>query len=123
MIVDSHCHLDDAAFSEDLDAVVERAREAGVGLMLSIGTGDGPPDLEADTAGPWVPSDWSAWAVPQSNLTSGSWITLAFDLATAPALVIGSGVDLSQVRFIGLQSLDAGSGTIILKWDNIRSVP
>lgn len=47
MIVDSHCHLDDATFAEDLDAVVERAREAGVGMMLSIGTGDGPPDLEA----------------------------------------------------------------------------
>ncbi len=84
---------------------------AGIRLLLS------------HTAGPWVPSDWSAWAVPRSTLTSGRWITLAFDLATAPALVVGSGVDLSQVRFIGLQSLDAGSGTIILKWDNIRSVP
>lgn len=46
MIIDSHCHLDDAAFDDDRDAVVERAREAGVDLMLTIGTGDGPPDLE-----------------------------------------------------------------------------
>ena len=47
MIVDSHCHLDDAAFDEDRDQVLERAREAGVGMVLAIGTGDGPPDLEA----------------------------------------------------------------------------
>jgi hypothetical protein len=79
--------------------------------------------LLSHTAGSWAPSDWSLWAVAQSGLTSGNWITLAFDLATAPQLVSGSGADLSQVRFIGLQSLDAGSGTIILKWDNIRSLP
>jgi TatD DNase family protein len=46
VIIDSHCHLDDAVFDDDRDAVVERAREAGVDLMLAIGTGDGPPDLE-----------------------------------------------------------------------------
>ena len=27
--------------------MIERARTAGVGRMLAIGTGDGPPDLEA----------------------------------------------------------------------------
>jgi TatD DNase family protein len=46
VIIDSHCHLDDAAFDEDREEVLERARQAGVGLMLAIGTGDGPPDLE-----------------------------------------------------------------------------
>lgn len=38
MLVDSHCHLDYLAGEEDLDAVVERARAAGVGTMLTIGT-------------------------------------------------------------------------------------
>ena len=46
-LVDSHCHLDDQQFSSDRDAVIARAREAGLKYMLSIGTGDGPPDLEA----------------------------------------------------------------------------
>lgn len=46
-IIDSHCHLDDTQFSHDRDEVVERALAAGVATMLAIGTGDGPPDLEA----------------------------------------------------------------------------
>ena len=46
-LVDSHCHLDDAQFDKDRDNVVERARAAGLKYMLAIGTGDGPPDLEA----------------------------------------------------------------------------
>lgn len=38
MLVDSHCHLDFPDFAPDLDGVVERARRAGVGLMLTIST-------------------------------------------------------------------------------------
>ncbi len=38
MLVDSHCHLDFADFAEERDAVVARARAAGVGTMLTIGT-------------------------------------------------------------------------------------
>ena len=46
-LVDSHCHLDDAQFDADRDEAIARARAAGVGTMLAIGTGNGPPDLEA----------------------------------------------------------------------------
>ena len=46
-LVDSHCHLDDKQFDHDRQAVIERAREAGLKFMLAVGTGDGPPDLEA----------------------------------------------------------------------------
>lgn len=35
MLIDSHCHLD---YFEDADAVVARARAAGVGRLLTIGT-------------------------------------------------------------------------------------
>ena len=38
MLVDSHCHLDFPELSAELDAVVGRARRAGVGLMITIGT-------------------------------------------------------------------------------------
>ncbi|PWR25908.1 TatD family hydrolase [Zavarzinia aquatilis] len=38
MLIDSHCHLDFPNFAADLDAVMERARLAGVGAMLTIGT-------------------------------------------------------------------------------------
>lgn len=46
-LVDSHCHLDDKQFDADRAAVIERARETGIKYLLAIGTGDGPPDLEA----------------------------------------------------------------------------
>jgi len=46
-LVDSHCHLDDRQFEPDRDEVIARAREAGVDRMMAIGTGSGPPDLEA----------------------------------------------------------------------------
>jgi TatD DNase family protein len=36
-IFDSHCHLDDPSFAKDLDAVIERARRAGVARMMTIG--------------------------------------------------------------------------------------
>jgi TatD DNase family protein len=47
LAVDSHCHLDDKQFDADREAVIDRALAAGLKYMLSIGTGDGPPDLEA----------------------------------------------------------------------------
>ena len=46
-LVDSHCHLDDSQFDEDREATIERALAGGVTKMLAIGTGEGPPDLEA----------------------------------------------------------------------------
>ena len=46
-LVDSHCHLDGRQFAQDREAVIERARAAGVRWLMAIGTGDGPPDLQA----------------------------------------------------------------------------
>jgi TatD DNase family protein len=46
-LIDSHCHLDSAEFNDDREEVIHRALAAGVEHMLAIGTGNGPPDLEA----------------------------------------------------------------------------
>lgn len=38
LLVDSHCHLNFPEFAEDVEAVLARAREAGVGVMQLIST-------------------------------------------------------------------------------------
>jgi TatD DNase family protein len=38
MLVDSHCHLEYDSFAAEGDAVIERARAAGVGACVTIGT-------------------------------------------------------------------------------------
>ncbi|GAB0114726.1 TatD family hydrolase [Acidisoma sp. C75] len=56
MLIDSHCHLDYFK-GEELDAVIARARAAGVGEMVSIGTSLAQSrqilDLVADRPGLW----------------------------------------------------------------------
>jgi TatD DNase family protein len=38
MLVDSHCHLDFPDFSTELDAIIARARAAGIGRLVTIST-------------------------------------------------------------------------------------
>lgn len=45
MILDSHCHLADQAFAADLDAVVDRARAAGLARALCILSADEPDEV------------------------------------------------------------------------------
>jgi TatD DNase family protein len=40
IFVDSHCHVDGAEFDADRDEVIERAENAGVKMMLVVGTGE-----------------------------------------------------------------------------------
>jgi TatD DNase family protein len=59
-LIDSHAHIDFAQFNEDRDAMLVRAREAGVNALLAIGTGPGPEKL--DSALPFAEAhDW-IWA-------------------------------------------------------------
>jgi Tat protein secretion system quality control protein TatD with DNase activity len=37
MLFDTHCHLDDPRLLEELDAVLDRANEAGVKRITTIG--------------------------------------------------------------------------------------
>ncbi len=38
--IDSHCHIDGPEYDADREEVISRARGAGVGTMLNVGTGD-----------------------------------------------------------------------------------
>jgi TatD DNase family protein len=40
-LVDSHCHLDDPDLLPDVEGVLERARQAGIGWCITIGAGRG----------------------------------------------------------------------------------
>jgi TatD DNase family protein len=40
MFVDSHCHIDGPEYDADREEVIQRARDAGVGAILNVGTGD-----------------------------------------------------------------------------------
>jgi TatD DNase family protein len=46
-LIDSHAHIDFPKFAEDRDAMLERARAAGVSTLLAIGTGPGPEKLDS----------------------------------------------------------------------------
>ncbi len=46
MYVDSHAHLDDSAFDADREQAIARARDAGLGYLLTVGCGSGPDDLD-----------------------------------------------------------------------------
>jgi len=46
-LIDSHAHIDAPQFAEDREAMLGRARVAGVSALLAIGTGPGPEKLDA----------------------------------------------------------------------------
>jgi len=46
-LIDSHAHIDFPQFDDDRDAMLARARAAGVSTILAIGVGPGPEKLDA----------------------------------------------------------------------------
>ena len=52
-IIDSHAHLEGAPFDEDRDAMLDRARAAGVEALLAIGSGTSPVE-RIDSAIPFA---------------------------------------------------------------------
>src|SRR5712691_1730774 len=56
-LIDSHAHIDFPQFTEDREAMLDRACTAGVTALLAIGTGPGPEKL--DSALPFAEQhDW-----------------------------------------------------------------
>jgi TatD DNase family protein len=45
LLIDSHAHLDSPRYTDDREAMLCRAAEAGVGAVLSIGIGEGPAEM------------------------------------------------------------------------------
>ena len=37
MLIDAHCHLDHVKFKDDLDSVIQRAKQAGVKIIITNG--------------------------------------------------------------------------------------
>ncbi|HEY4254181.1 MAG TPA: TatD family hydrolase [Roseomonas sp.] len=95
MLVDSHCHLD--YFTEaEVDGVVDRAREAGVGLLVTIGTRFHQAEAVKALAERF-PDVWGTVGVHPHNAAEGEMPTVAqlVALADHPRIIgIGeSGLD------------------------------
>lgn len=92
-LIDSHCHLDDKRFDRDRATVIGRALDAGVELMLAIGSGDGPPDLEAGArlAQAWPQIYATAGVHPHdaSKATPATWERLPELLLNPKVLAVG----------------------------------
>ena len=56
MLVDSHCHLD--YFDNDIEEILARAREAGVGEMVTIGVRMAQAEKVKELAGRY-PQVWT----------------------------------------------------------------
>jgi TatD DNase family protein len=45
LLIDSHTHLDSPRYAEDREQMLERASQAGIEAVLSIGIGEGPAEM------------------------------------------------------------------------------
>lgn len=92
-LVDTHCHLDGKSFDADREAVIERARAAGVEWMVAIGTGDGPPDLEAGIrladAYPFIYATVGVHPHEAAKATEETWTALAALTAHPKCVAVG----------------------------------
>ncbi|HJK89746.1 MAG TPA: TatD family hydrolase, partial [Polyangiaceae bacterium LLY-WYZ-15_(1-7)] len=57
-LFDTHCHLDDPRFAEDFDAVLARAREAGLWRAVTIGCAREVATVESALAVARAHADW-----------------------------------------------------------------
>lgn len=90
-IIDSHAHLEGDAFAEDREAMLQRARAAGVEAILAIGSGTSPVE-RIDAAIPFAEQyDWIYATVgihphDASAATDGHFAALA-ELARHPRVL------------------------------------
>jgi len=93
-LFDTHCHLDHGRFAEDVDAVMERAREAGVSRIATIGCAQGAEGvgsaLEVARAHPsWIVA--TAGVHPHDAHCLDDAVMGALDEALADPLCVAAG--------------------------------
>jgi TatD DNase family protein len=73
LLIDSHAHLDSPRYTEDRDAMLMRAAEAGVGTVLSIGIGESPAEMQQalDLCRTYNPRKASGEKLPQLYASAG----------------------------------------------------
>jgi TatD DNase family protein len=89
-MIDSHCHLDADIFANDLPAVLQRAREAGVKRMICIGSGQDVGSARSSVALAARESDVYATVGVHphdvARMAEPDWMALA-ELALRPRVV------------------------------------
>ncbi len=92
-LIDTHCHLDARAFDADREECIARARAAGVERLVAIGTGDGPPDLEAGIRlaerHPFIEATVGVHPHDAAKAEEGTWVELAALAAHPKVVAIG----------------------------------
>ncbi len=97
MLVDTHAHLDNEAFAADLPAVLDRAREAGVERIVTIGT-----DLESSRRARALaeahPQIWFAAGIHPHDADRPGPVDALREIASHPrAVALGeTGLDLAK---------------------------
>ena len=112
MLTDTHAHLDYPDFVEDFEAVLERAREAGIHRIVTIGTG-----IESSRRAIAIAEKYaSVYAVVGLHPTnveeeSGDWLDVLRGLATHPkvAAIGETGLDYHHLPSEQLSSSPAVS--------------
>jgi TatD DNase family protein len=98
-LFDTHAHLHDAAFAADRDGVLERARAAGVGRFLAVGTDPGT-SAEAVALAAAHAGVYAATGIHPHDAAAADDAALAriAALATAPRVVAVGEIGLDHYR-------------------------
>jgi TatD DNase family protein len=100
-VIDSHCHIAGPEFVNDLSAVIERARGAGLSQLLVILAADDPPELDqaASVSALWPDARFSIGVHPHA---AGKFTT-----AGAAAASVSAAIDAQPLtRGLGEIGLD-----------------
>jgi len=97
MLVDTHAHLDNDAFAADLPAVLDRAREAGVDRIVTIGT-----DLESSRRARALaeahPQVWFAAGIHPHDADRPGEVDALREIASHPRAVALGETGLDQAK-------------------------